>query len=166
MNVTAIVAMSRNFVIGNKGKIPWHSTKDFEHFKETTMGQIIVMGRKTWDSLPEKNKPLTGRLNIVLTKNKDLELAGAKVVHSVEECVALCEAIGSDVFVIGGAEIYKLFDVHYTKQIITTMKAKAEGDVTYPWPSGSWYAGDVKQEKEFEEKGVQFVIRTILKRKD
>ena len=101
----AVVAIGKNGVIGNKdNEIPWKLPADMKHFKELTMGHPIIMGRKTYESI---GKPLPGRLNIVVTRQKDFQAPGCTVVTSVDEAM---KAVGNqDAAVIGGAEIYNLF---------------------------------------------------------
>lgn len=103
MTVSLIVAVSRNGVIGNEGKLPWRLPADLKRFKQLTMGHPILMGRKTFESI---GKPLPGRTNIVITRQKDFQACGATVAHSLEEALQMCEN-EAEVFVIGGAEIYK-----------------------------------------------------------
>ncbi len=101
MSVGLIWAQSTSGVIGRDGGIPWHVPEDLARFKELTMGHTVVMGRRTWESLPAKFRPLPGRRNIVLTRNPDYRAEGAEVITSAEEVPA-----GS--WVIGGSEIYHL----------------------------------------------------------
>ena len=105
MELKLIYARSRNGVIGRDGQLPWHLPADLAHFKQTTLGQAVVMGRKTWDSLPERFRPLPGRTNIVITRQTGWHAPGALVAHSLEQAMSLCPAPGP-LWVIGGAEIY------------------------------------------------------------
>ena len=105
MELKLIYARSRNGVIGRDGQLPWHLPADLAHFKQTTLGQAVVMGRKTWDSLPERFRPLPGRTNIVITRQTDWHAPGALVAHSLEQAMSLCPAPGP-LWVIGGADIY------------------------------------------------------------
>lgn len=102
VNVTLIFAVDQNNVIGKNNDIPWRSTHDFRWFKSTTLGFNLIMGRKTWDSLPRK--PLPGRDNYVVSRNPDFVAPGAVVVSSLEEAIAKCEekCPGSKIYVIGG----------------------------------------------------------------
>ena len=103
MTISLIVAVSRNGVIGNKNKLPWHLPADLKRFKQLTMGHPILMGRKTFESI---GKPLPGRTNIVITHQPGFQACGALVAHSLEEALRLCEK-EEQVFVIGGAEIFR-----------------------------------------------------------
>jgi dihydrofolate reductase len=102
MTLSIIVAMARNRVIGHQNKLPWHLSEDLKHFKETTLGHPIVMGRKTYESI---GKPLPGRENIVLTRNQDFQVDGVVVIHDLS---TLEEKYSKkEIFIIGGAEIYR-----------------------------------------------------------
>src|SRR5438874_12988925 len=100
--IVLVVAIAQNGVIGKKGAIPWHISDDMKRFKALTLGHTVVMGRKTWDSLPRK--PLPGRINVVVTRQKDWQAEGAVVAHSLDEAVA---GTSRTVMVIGGAKIYE-----------------------------------------------------------
>ena len=91
MELKLIYARSRNGVIGRQGQLPWHLPADLAHFKQTTLGQAVVMGRKTWDSLPERFRPLPGRTNIVITRQTGWQAPGALVAHSLAQAMALCQ---------------------------------------------------------------------------
>lgn len=128
MKVIAIAAMAENRVIGNKGRLPWRQKRDLEFFRNTTMGHCTIMGRKTFESIPVK---LPGRTCIVISRQKDLKLEGAVVVHSIEE--ALTYSKGQEtVFITGGAEIYKLALPKTDKILLTVVHAKPEGDAFFP----------------------------------
>lgn len=102
MTVGLIWAQSTSGVIGRDGTIPWHLPEDLARFKTLTMGQTVVMGRRTWDSLPARFRPLPGRRNVVLTRNRGFDAPGAEVVGSIDD------AIDDQTWVIGGSEIYHL----------------------------------------------------------
>ncbi|MBR5119003.1 MAG: dihydrofolate reductase [Muribaculaceae bacterium] len=104
MNFSAIVAIDRNGAIGKQGQLLCHLPADMKHFKETTMGHSIVMGRKTFESFPKGALP--GRQNIVITRNRDYAPKGVTVAHSIDEALAAATMPG-DVFIIGGEEIYR-----------------------------------------------------------
>lgn len=103
MTVGLIWAQSTSGVIGRDGTIPWHLPEDLARFKTLTMGHTVVMGRRTWDSLPERFRPLPGRRNIVLTRNGAVDATGAEVMGSMDEALA-----DDQTWVIGGSEIYHL----------------------------------------------------------
>ena len=109
MKITLIAAVSKNMVIGKNGHLIYNEPEDMDHFKKTTMGHIVVMGRKTWDSIPDKYKPLTGRLNIIITRNTKLKFPSTVLVfhdwQSVKDWV-MANKPESEIFVAGGGEIY------------------------------------------------------------
>ncbi|MFZ2587530.1 MAG: dihydrofolate reductase [Alphaproteobacteria bacterium] len=127
--VTLIAAVASNGVIGREGELVFHLPGDLPRFKALTTGKPVIMGRKTWESLPRK--PLPNRRNIVLTRDTLWEADGALVAHSVETAL---QAAGEapEVMVIGGGEIYKLFMPHATHLEITEVCAVAEGDAVFP----------------------------------
>lgn len=131
MRISLIVAMGENRVIGGSGHIPWHLPADFKHFKELTMGHPIVMGRKTFESI---GRALPGRTNIVVTRDVDHRRDGVVVVASPEAALAAAAAApGADeVFIIGGAEIYKLFLPRAERVYLTKVIGKFDGDVFFP----------------------------------
>ena len=133
--VTLVVARAANGVIGRGGTLPWHIPGDLKRFKALTMGSAMVMGRRTFDSLPGL---LPGRRHVVLTRDRSWRAAGAEVVHSVEK--ALETAGDGPVSVIGGAEIFKLFLPLADRIELTEVLADIEGDTMMPDPreSGSW----------------------------
>jgi len=133
--VTLVVARARNGVIGRGGRLPWHIPADLKHFKALTMGSVMVMGRKTFDSLPGL---LPGRRHVVLTRDAGWSAAGAEVVHSVEE--ALQRAAGERLSVIGGAEIFALFLPLADRIELTEVLADIDGDTVMhdPRDSGEW----------------------------
>jgi dihydrofolate reductase len=122
----AIAAMASNRVIGRGGVMPWHLPDDLKFFKQTTLGCPVVMGRKTWESL---GRPLPGRRNIVLSRGLG-DVAGAEVVDSVEALDGL--GLEGDVFVIGGAEIYRLLLERCVSVYLTVLAGPAEGDAFMP----------------------------------
>lgn len=126
--LSIIVAFADDQAIGLSGSMPWHLPEDLKHFKEVTMGQPVIMGRRTWESLPKR--PLPGRVNIVVTSS--LKPAdGMLVAASPEEAVNLCPE-GSEPFIIGGATLYKYFLPLVKKLYITRIYRKVEADTWFP----------------------------------
>lgn len=108
MKITLIVAMDKNRGIGKDNDLMWHLPADMKFFKETTSGHIVVMGRKNFESIPEKYRPLPNRENVVLTRNNSFKAEGCSVVYSMEECVNLFSKDEERImFIIGGGEIYR-----------------------------------------------------------
>jgi dihydrofolate reductase len=126
-NVTLVVARAENGVIGRNGKMPWHISEDLKRFKHLTMGTAMIMGRKTFNSLPGL---LPGRRHIVLTRNPAWRAEGVEVAHSAEGALAL--AGQEPVSVIGGADIFALFEEHATAVELTEVEGAPEGDATMP----------------------------------
>jgi dihydrofolate reductase len=109
MKTALIVAMDSQRGIGKNNDLMWHLPKDMRFFKDTTQGQIVVMGRKNYESIPEKYRPLPNRLNVVLTRNKDFNAPDCLVFHSLEACLTYFkEETERTVFIIGGGEIYRM----------------------------------------------------------
>jgi dihydrofolate reductase len=135
--ITLVVARAQNGVIGRDGKLPWHLPADLKRFKALTMGSVMVMGRKTFDSLPGV---LPGRRHVVLTRDREWRANGAEVAHTVDEALAKAEA--SPVAVIGGAEIFALFTPLADRIELTEVLADVEGDTFMP---------DLRSAGEFEE---------------
>ncbi|MES2136772.1 MAG: dihydrofolate reductase [Pseudomonadota bacterium] len=133
--ITLIVARAQNGVIGRDGGLPWHLSADLKRFKALTMGSAMVMGRKTFESLPGL---LPGRRHIVVTRDGEWSAEGAEVAHSVEQAVEL--ARGEPVSVIGGAEIFALFLPHADRIELTEVLGDVPGDtvMTDPRSAGEW----------------------------
>jgi len=130
--ITLIVARADNGVIGRAGKLPWHIPADLKRFKALTLGKPMIMGRRTFESLPGL---LPGRRHIVLTRG-DWSAEGAEVAHDVEAAIALA---GTDISVIGGAEILALFDGRADRLELTEVHRDVEGDTHMPAPdAGRW----------------------------
>ena len=133
MEIILIVAKSKNNVIGKDGKLPWSFPEDLQFFRETTMGNFVIMGKKTFLSLPG---PLEGRKVIVLSRDKSFSPKKAEVANSIKEALSLVEG---KVFIAGGASVYKQFLPKADKMIITTINKKIEGDTRFPdFNEDSW----------------------------
>lgn len=129
-----IVAMGSNRVIGAANALPWQLPADLKHFKRTTMGKSLIMGRKTYETI---GRPLPGRKNIILTRDETFQAAGCFVVHSVEE--ALESANGGEVMIIGGGQIYRQFLPIADRIYATLIDYDFEGDTFFPeLSSESW----------------------------
>lgn len=127
--IIGIVAIDRNFAIGRGGKLPWHFSADLRHFKETTTGNVVVMGSKTWQSL---GKPLPGRINIVLSRDQSLKLPPEVYrLSSPEEVVQFAENSKKDVFIIGGANTYSALADAIEKWIVTEIPLSIEDADTF-----------------------------------
>ncbi|WP_334147436.1 dihydrofolate reductase [Microbacterium sp.] len=132
MLVGLIWAEANGGVIGAEGGMPWHVPEDLAHFKEVTLGSPVVMGRKTWDSLPERFRPLAGRENIVITRQQDWSAGGARRAATVEEAVR-----GLDrVWIIGGAEIFRQVIGDADRLEVTELDLEVDGDAYAPSKAG------------------------------
>src|SRR3990167_9709871 len=161
--VSLIVALSENNVIGKEGGIPWYLPADLAHFKQTTMGHPIIMGRKTHESI---GKSLPGRYNVVITRQENYKAAdGCVVVHSLDEALALPKVkAAAEVFIIGGAEIYKqslpLADRIYLTRVLT----KIEGDKFFSFDESKWR--EISREEHQTDNKNQYDYDFILLERD
>jgi dihydrofolate reductase len=150
--ISIIVAIAKNGVIGKaKGEMSWHVKEEFQHFKNTTFGFPIIMGRKTFETL---GKPLKERLNIVVSKNKSYKTSYDDVVikSSIEEAIEYCNSLKPEkIFIIGGGEIYRQAILFVDEMIITFMKFEAEGEVKFPTiNSDDWEIEKIRDHELFE----------------
>lgn len=126
--LSVIVAMARNRVIGANGAIPWHLPDELQRFKRLTMGHHIIMGRKTWESI---NRLLPGRTTVIVTRQAGYQVPGTKVAHTLEAAIAAC-AGDAEIFVIGGAELYRAALPLADRIYLTTVDAEPAGDTHMP----------------------------------
>lgn len=142
MIVSAIAAVSENGVIGRDGDLPWHLPDDLKFFQQTTRGHHVITGRKNYESIPLKYRPLKDRVNIVVTRSRGYEAPGAIVVHSLTDALAHARLHGeTEAFIIGGGQIYRdAFDRHLLDRIyLTRVHAQIEGDTRFPViETGAW----------------------------
>jgi dihydrofolate reductase len=127
--LTLIAAYADNRVIGDQGAIPWRIPEDFAHFKATTMGGTLVMGRATYDSI---GRPLPGRTTIVVTRNRSWSADGVLVAHSLDDALALADQEPGEVYVAGGTQVYEQALPYATHQILTEVHLTPDGDAHYP----------------------------------
>lgn len=153
MQVNLIYARAANGVIGKDGQMPWHLPEDLAHFKQLTGGCPVIMGRKTWDSLPERFRPLPGRLNIVITRNENWSESGVQRASSLREALQICES-ESVVWVIGGAQIYaQALPLAHTVEV-TEIEGDYDGDAFAPELGDEWQ--EVARERHVSASGVHF----------
>lgn len=147
-----IAALSRNRVIGDAGQIPWNLPGDMKHFRESTSGGVIVMGRATFESI---GRPLPGRENWVLSRGNPPLPEGVRLFHSVEEVLAAVPG-NKPVWIIGGEQIYRAFLPHCQKQSLTFIDAEVDGDTLYPefaeeeWELSESQPGPAGEEYDYE----------------
>jgi len=137
MKLHLIYARARNGTIGQNNQMPWHLPEDLAHFKRVTLGQPVIMGRKTWDSLPARFRPLPGRVNIVITRQTDWQAEGALRAASIEDAMRLCGDV-PDAWIMGGAEIYRQAVPLASTAVVTEIDADFEGDAFAPTLSPAW----------------------------
>ena len=131
---TIIAAMARNRAIGLDGEMPWHLPGELKHFKQTTMGKPIVMGRKTWESI---GRALPGRQNIVVTRNQDYRAEGCLVARSLQSAIELAE--GEEVMIIGGGQLYVLALPAAWRMVLTLVDCEPRADTWFPqWEKDEW----------------------------
>ena len=139
--VGLVWAEAANGTIGDAGVLPWHLPEDLAHFREVTLGRPVVMGRKTWESLPERFRPLPGRRNIVVTRQQDWRAEGVDVADSIAAALALAgQGVADDdlVWVIGGAEVFSaVIDTAQCLEV-TTLRESIEGDAVAPAITERW----------------------------
>lgn len=145
--VSAVVAIASNNAIGKDNKLLWHLPADLKHFKQITSGHTVIMGRKTYESI---GKPLPNRRNIVITR-QTIEIQGCEVASSVEAALALC-ANEQEVFIVGGAEIYKLAMPLTDCIYLTIVKKDFEADAFFPELNRSEWAETSVEEHQADEK--------------
>lgn len=167
--VTIVVAYNSNFVIGNQfGKVPWYIPDDLKFFKEFTMGKPCIMGRNTWNSIPEKYRPLPGRQNIVVTRNPDkFEVYDSFVCTrpTVEMALETARVFRAEICVVGGGQIYKYFIENNLADRVIASEVKGyldvEGSVFFPNLKELGWQGFV--EKEYEEFSVIQYVKSVFK---
>lgn len=168
MIVSLIVAVSENNVIGKDNDLVWHLPKDLQFFKTTTKGHFVIMGRRNFDSIPEKYRPLPNRTNVIVTRQKDYTTDGCLITHSIEQAIELAKSAGDkEPFIIGGGQIYKqalennLIDRIY----LTRVHNEFEGDTFFPKLSSEKWK-EVKKENHTadERHSSSFSFITLEKR--
>jgi len=151
--IILIAALAKNRVIGIDNKLPWRLPDDLQHFKKLTLGHSIVMGRRTWESLPGV---LPDRRHIVITRDRDYVSADAHVVHSIEEAIALVPE-RQPIFIVGGANLYQQLLERADRMELTLVDAKPQGDAFFPeWDTHQWQ--EVSREHHAADERHQFAF--------
>ena len=165
--ISIIAAASKNLVIGKDNDLPWNLPSDLKSFKTITQGSFVIMGRKCWESIPEKFRPLPNRQNIVITRDPNYEAKGAAVINDLETIIRVFKNDGEhgEVFIIGGAQIYKETFKHADKLYLTQILTEVEGD-TYleGLDFNEWVLTDSSE--VIEENDVKFMFTTFDRIKD
>ncbi|MDB5731422.1 MAG: dihydrofolate reductase [Variovorax sp.] len=157
-----IYARAANGVIGKDGTMPWHLPEDLAHFKCLTAGCPVIMGRKTWDSLPPRFRPLPGRANIVVTRQPDWQQIGARRASSLDEALSICEQ-APEVWVVGGAQIYAEALPLAQRAVVTEIARDFEGDAwAPPLDAAAWR--ETGRESHLSSNGLAFSFVTLERR--
>jgi len=158
MSIKLICAISKNNVIGNENKLPWNLSEDLKRFKKLTSNNLIVMGRKTFDSI---GRPLPNRKNIVLSNNLNLKIDGVEVFNSPDEVISLYKEIPEkkDMYIIGGTFVYKLFLEYCDYLYITYVDKNFEGDAFFPKIDWKAWKLTRKEEKYDENEKLKYFFR-------
>ncbi|MCX8018126.1 MAG: dihydrofolate reductase [Rhodocyclaceae bacterium] len=159
--IVIIAAVARNGVIGKGNALPWHLPEDLQHFKALTSGHTVIMGRKTWESLPARFRPLPGRTNVVVTRNPAFVAPGATVVASLDEAVKV--GAGQTAYVIGGAELYAHALPRADRLELTEIDAEFEGDAHFP-PFDRRQWREVKREAATSASGLAYAFVSYARR--
>ncbi len=158
--INLILARAANGVIGRDGVMPWHLPEDMAHFKQQTAGAPVIMGRKTWDSLPPRFRPLPGRRNIVVTRQADWRAEGAEAAGSLREALIRCEdAQLPETWVIGGAQIYAEAEPLAQRALVTEIGRDYEGDAWAPRFDVSWR--ETARESHVAANGLPYAFVTL-----
>lgn len=161
MQINLIYARAANGVIGNNNQLPWHLPEDMARFKQLTRGCPVIMGRKTWDSLPPKFRPLPGRHNIVISRQPDWSADGASAAAGLPDALRLCGP-DSDVWVIGGAQIYALAEPLAHRIEVTELAQIFEGDAFAPTMGKQWC--EAARQAHVSSSGLRYSFVTYLKK--
>ena len=163
MKVSLIVAMDAKRGIGKNNDLMWHLPADMHFFKETTKNQIVVMGRRNYDSIPEKYRPLPNRLNVILTRNKDFKAENCLVFNSLNDCLKYFENEDErKVFIIGGGEIYKMaLDANCLDEMyITYVNGVFDADTLFPeFEKIDWNSELIAEQAIDEKHSHSFIIK-------
>jgi dihydrofolate reductase len=162
VRIALVAAAARGGVIGRDSGIPWRLPEDMQRFRALTMGHPVVMGRRTWESLPDRFRPLPGRRNVVVTRNPDWTARGADRAGSIEDALRLLDG-ESAVFVIGGGEIYTAALPLADELLLTEIHAEIEGDTYFPrWDRDDF--DEVGREEHTSADGTRFAFVTYARR--
>lgn len=158
--ISIIAAMARNRAIGLDGQMPWHLPRELRHFKETTLGKPIVMGRKTWESI---GRALPGRQNIVISRNPEFQAEGCETAGSLEEAIRM--ARGDEVMIIGGGQLYLQALPMADRLVITLVDCEPEADTWFPeWSESEWEEISSREETADEENPYSYRVIELVRR--
>jgi len=161
MIISIIVAIAENNAIGKGNQLLWRMPADLKHFKDATTGHTVIMGRKTFDSV---GKPLPNRRNIVVTRNVALQIEGVEVVNTLEKAISLCNE-NEEVFIVGGAEIYKMAMDLTDKIYLTVIHSVFDADTFFPVIDGAvWTETEVVKNKADEKNPFGYTFSTLVRK--
>ena len=163
MKLTLVAAVARGGVIGREGTLPWRIPEDARRFRELTTGHPVVMGRRTWESLPDRFRPLPGRRNLVVTRSPDWQAHGAERAGSLDEALRLV-ADAPEVFVIGGGELYAAALPLADELRMTDIEADVDGDTFFPRYDAAEFE-ETSRERVVSETGLSFSFITYARRR-
>jgi dihydrofolate reductase len=162
LTITVVAAVARGGVIGREGVVPWRLREDLAHFRALTTGHPVVMGRRTWDSLPDRFRPLPGRRNVVVTRDERWSAPGAERAGSIEAALALLDGV-PHVFVIGGAEVYAAALPVADELALTEIDSDVDGDTFFPaWDRDAFV--EVSREEHVSSEGAPFAFVVYRRR--
>ncbi|MDY4762426.1 dihydrofolate reductase [Streptococcus thoraltensis] len=162
-DIIAIWAEDKNHLIGHKDSLPWRLPKELKHFKETTMGQVLLMGRVTFEGM--NRRVLPGRQTIVLTRDKDYQAEGVIVLHSKEEVLEWFENQDKTLFIVGGARIYQSFLPVSNKLLKTEVDGVFEGDTYFPdYPEADFELVSEKFFEKDEKNAYNFTVKELIRK--
>ena len=158
VKITMIAAAAKNLTIGKSGDLPWRLPDDMKFFMDTTTGHPVIMGRKSYEALPPKFRPLPNRTNIIVTRNQDYQANEAVVLTDIQSAIKYAETIEvEEIFITGGGEIYKLGLDHATHIYLTEINAEVEGDAHFPeFDRSEWQEVWRKHHPKDERHGFDF----------
>jgi len=160
--LSLIVAVAQNRAIGKENRLLWQLPEDLRYFRETTRGQAVIMGRKTWESLPPAFRPLPGRRNILVTHDRQYVAEGVTVTHSLPEALMAAGDTG-ETFVIGGAELYRQALPLAQRLYLTEVAQTCEGDVFFPEvPAADWE--EISRSQQRSASGIEFAFAVYQRR--
>jgi len=166
LKITLVVAHDNNKAIGKDGDMPWHLPNDLKWFKKKTIHKMIVMGRATWESLPDQYKPLPNRVNLVMTKNQSFSVNGAVACHSLEEVLTIAKAKNvNELMIVGGGKIYELFYPLADQMVITEVNATIDHPDTFfvDYTEKDWYESFSESHQKDDKHVFDYKFRILKK---
>jgi len=162
VRISLVAAVARNGCIGKDGQLPWRLPADLQHFKRTTLGKPVIMGRKTWDSI---GRPLPGRLNIVLTRDAAFRAEGAETAHTLEQALRIAQDSGAEeTCIIGGEAVYREALPIADTLHLTEVDAEVEGDAWFPELDFSSFEETSREDRAPDEKNEYAMAFVVLER--